>query len=205
MQETLRDVGLIPGSRSPGEGNGNPFQDFCLGDPRDRGVWWAYSIWGHKRVRHDWATEHASPWFTWGSSNHQDHWIKPSLELGSLQKQLVWAPNQYDWCPYEEVKYRHTDSQGRVLCEDEGRDRGDPLKPRNAKDVPADHQQLGEKSGTEESPSPNQKEPTNLTPWFWTLGLWDYESKFLLLKSSSLPHLFLPGLGCWWASLVALW
>ena len=35
------------------------------------------------------------------------------------------APNQYDWCSYEEVKCRHTDSQGRVLCEDEGRDRGD--------------------------------------------------------------------------------
>ena len=24
-----------------GEGNGNPFQYFCLEDPRDRGAWWA--------------------------------------------------------------------------------------------------------------------------------------------------------------------
>ena len=36
------DLGLIPGSgRSPGERNGNPFQDCCLGNPMDRGAWWA--------------------------------------------------------------------------------------------------------------------------------------------------------------------
>ena len=46
-------------------------------------------------------------------------------------------------------------------------------KPRNAKDAPADHQQLGEKPGTEESPSWHQKEPALRTRWFWTLGLWD--------------------------------
>ena len=34
------DVGLLPGSgRSPGEGNGNPLQYSCLGNPTDRGVW----------------------------------------------------------------------------------------------------------------------------------------------------------------------
>ena len=34
------DTGLIPGSeRSPGEGNGNPFQYSCLGNPTDRGAW----------------------------------------------------------------------------------------------------------------------------------------------------------------------
>jgi len=34
------DVGLISGSgRSPGEGNGNPFQYSCLGKPTDRGTW----------------------------------------------------------------------------------------------------------------------------------------------------------------------
>ena len=36
------DVGLIPGlGRSPGEGNGNPLQYVCLGNPMDRGAWWA--------------------------------------------------------------------------------------------------------------------------------------------------------------------
>ena len=34
------DVGLIPGlGRSPGEGNGNPFQYSCLENPMDRGAW----------------------------------------------------------------------------------------------------------------------------------------------------------------------
>ena len=33
------DLGSIPGSgRSPGEGNGNPFQYSCLGNPMDRGA-----------------------------------------------------------------------------------------------------------------------------------------------------------------------
>ena len=35
------DLGSIPRSgRSPGEGNGNPFQYFCLENPMDRGAWW---------------------------------------------------------------------------------------------------------------------------------------------------------------------
>ena len=36
------DVGLIPGlGRSLGKGNGNPPQYSCLGNPMDRGAWWA--------------------------------------------------------------------------------------------------------------------------------------------------------------------
>ena len=36
------DVGLLPGlGRSPGEGNGNPLQHSCLGNPMDRGTWQA--------------------------------------------------------------------------------------------------------------------------------------------------------------------
>ena len=46
----VRDVGSIPESgRSPGEGNGNPLQDSCLGNPMDRGAWRVtYSTWGCK-------------------------------------------------------------------------------------------------------------------------------------------------------------
>ena len=36
------DTDSIPESgRSPGEGNGNPFQHSCLGNPVDRGAWQA--------------------------------------------------------------------------------------------------------------------------------------------------------------------
>ena len=38
----LRDMGSIPESgRSPGGGNGNPLHYSCLGNPMDRGAWWA--------------------------------------------------------------------------------------------------------------------------------------------------------------------
>ena len=34
------DVGSVPGlGRSPREGNGNPLQYSCLGNPRDGGAW----------------------------------------------------------------------------------------------------------------------------------------------------------------------
>ena len=36
------DVGSIPGlGRSLGDENVNPLQYFFLGNPRDRGIWWA--------------------------------------------------------------------------------------------------------------------------------------------------------------------
>ena len=36
------DLDLIPGSRrSLGEGNGYPLLYSCLGNPKDRGAWWA--------------------------------------------------------------------------------------------------------------------------------------------------------------------
>ena len=36
----VRDIGSVPGSgRSPGGGNGNPLQYFCLENPMDRGAW----------------------------------------------------------------------------------------------------------------------------------------------------------------------
>ena len=38
----IRNAGSIPGlERSPGGGHGNPLQYSCLGNPMDRGAWWA--------------------------------------------------------------------------------------------------------------------------------------------------------------------
>ena len=47
------DAHSIPGSgRSPGEGNGNPLQYSCLGNPVDRGARQATTPWGCG-VRHN--------------------------------------------------------------------------------------------------------------------------------------------------------
>ena len=45
----IGDAGLIPGSgRSPGEGNGNPLQFSCLGNPMDRWELGGLQSRGHK-------------------------------------------------------------------------------------------------------------------------------------------------------------
>ena len=42
LPASAEDSGLIPGlGRFPGERNGNPLQYSCLGNPMDRGAWWA--------------------------------------------------------------------------------------------------------------------------------------------------------------------
>ena len=42
LPASVGDLGLISGfRRSSGEGNGNPFQYFSLGNPLDRGTWQA--------------------------------------------------------------------------------------------------------------------------------------------------------------------
>ena len=46
----IGDVASIPGlGRSPGEGTGNPLQYSCLGNPMNRGSWWA-TVHGVRRV-----------------------------------------------------------------------------------------------------------------------------------------------------------
>ena len=51
-------VGSVPGSgRSPGGGNGYPLQYSCLGNPMDRGVWWATVHGVTKELDHDWPTK----------------------------------------------------------------------------------------------------------------------------------------------------
>ena len=47
------DAGSIPGlGRSPRVGNSNPTQYSCLGNPMDRGAWWA-TVHGLQRVGHN--------------------------------------------------------------------------------------------------------------------------------------------------------
>ena len=51
------DPGSVPElGRSPGEGNGNPLQYFCLGNLMDRGAWQA-TVYGVTRIEHDLVTK----------------------------------------------------------------------------------------------------------------------------------------------------
>ena len=69
-----RDMGSIPGSgRSPGVGNGNPFQYSCLGNPMDRRAWGC-------KAGHDWAT-HIYTHYTFKSSERQSYKWKWSFLL----------------------------------------------------------------------------------------------------------------------------
>ena len=48
--EDATDVGSISGlGRSPGAENGNLLQYSCLGNPMDRGVWWAIIVHGSQK------------------------------------------------------------------------------------------------------------------------------------------------------------
>ena len=57
----IRDESLIPRSgSSPGGGNGTLLQYSCLGNPTDRGAWWAtYTPWGRKESDATEVTRHA--------------------------------------------------------------------------------------------------------------------------------------------------
>ena len=49
LPANVGNPGSIPGlGRAPGEENGNPLQYSCMGNPIDRGVWWAAVHGGHK-------------------------------------------------------------------------------------------------------------------------------------------------------------
>ena len=49
LSASAGDAGSIPGAgRSHGEGNGNPLQYSCLGNPMDRRAWQAIIQVGHK-------------------------------------------------------------------------------------------------------------------------------------------------------------
>ena len=63
LPANARDMGSILGSgRSPGEGNGNPLQYSCLGNPMKQRSLAGYCPWSRERVRYNLATQQQ---FTW--------------------------------------------------------------------------------------------------------------------------------------------
>ena len=79
---TQETVSIPRSGRSPGGGNGNPLQYSCLGNPTDRGAWWAtvtnIILLSHKRVGHNLVTklQHENIQFTW-------HEMSLTLQLSS--------------------------------------------------------------------------------------------------------------------------
>ena len=72
MPANAGDVGLIPGlGRSPGEGNGHPVQNSCLGNSMDRGGWQA-PVHG---VAKTWTC--LSDWTGMHSYTYEDHEFTP--------------------------------------------------------------------------------------------------------------------------------
>ena len=61
--------------RSPGGGNGNPFQYSCLENPMDRGAWWA-TVHGAQKVRNDGATLNQLNFYLY---------ILPSIKMETLK------------------------------------------------------------------------------------------------------------------------
>ena len=90
----MGELGLIPGlERSPGGGNGNPFQDSCLENPMDRGAWWAIQSTGSQRVRHNWSnvTQHIWIHITETPKKHID-----THKQDLLPDQLIMGT--FEWC-----------------------------------------------------------------------------------------------------------
>ena len=94
----VRDSSSIPGSgRSPGVGNGNPLQYSCLGNPMDRGVWWARL---HRvttsRTRLKWLSMHTSKQELWSSEFPSISSSHLALVLYSQRIWLALVPGSWE-------------------------------------------------------------------------------------------------------------
>ena len=131
------DSGFIPGSgRSPEEGNGNPFQDSCLGNPMDRGAWQLISTWGRKRVRHNSAAEQqqrcslrmAVPA---SQGTPPPCPAAPTPVSTSASALLIGSPGPFVWIPHQEDVVHthdgelpsHEEERSCVVCRDVDRPR----------------------------------------------------------------------------------
>ena len=85
----MRDTGLIPESGRPsGGGNGNPLQYSCLGNPLDRGTWWATA---HRVAESD-LSEHACPYKIYKHKLYHLNYFKYKFQLEG-----IGYPPQYSW------------------------------------------------------------------------------------------------------------
>ena len=83
--------GLNPGSgRSPGEGHGNLLQYSCLGNPVDRGAWWA-TVCGDAKSQTwlKWLSTHARSWFSHGQWNQK--YRRPSRTMEAHSRPLCFS------------------------------------------------------------------------------------------------------------------
>ena len=79
----MQKTGSIPGwRRSPGEGNGNPFQYSCLEDSIDREAWWAQKL----------ALESRSPNLLCRISSSRNKIIYENHEV---ECQILWVDGMY--------------------------------------------------------------------------------------------------------------
>ena len=79
------DSDLIPRlGRSPGEGNGNPLQYSCLGNPNGQRSLVGYSLWGHKESD---PTEQLTPIF---NCNFQESLLRKVRQ--KHEKQFYYSP-----------------------------------------------------------------------------------------------------------------
>ena len=99
------DLGLIPGlGRAPGEGRGSPLQYSCLGNPVDRGAWWA-AVHAIARVRHSSVTK-PPPWWRDRLKTVQLGSNGAGMELRSFTSVFNWWPlHKATQPPYSSCKY----------------------------------------------------------------------------------------------------
>ena len=122
------DTGLVPGPlRSPGEGNGNPVQYFCLENPMDRGAWWA-TVHGAAKSQTRlsdlsiWSLDFCSSL----SSSHISRWLKKFKESylkfsGSAVKDVIKLDKlEFTWSfwfwPFRNNEARHCPPFFPCLC-----------------------------------------------------------------------------------------
>ena len=118
LSASAGDMGLIPGSgRSPGGGNGNSLQYFCLENPMDRGARWATV---HVVAKESDMTEHLSTrtYHTLYDQLHPPHFSeKKTGAQREVKKTVLW------WMAKENVVHiqdgtllSHKKEWNKVIC-----------------------------------------------------------------------------------------